>query len=69
MSYDCWCIWYSSQSLCLKGTYYAKNNFYKVFEHSCVASVCENNQPVMVKILPLDNSVVFWDALTNIGVS
>ncbi len=24
-----------------------------VFEHSCVASVCENNQPVMVKIHPL----------------
>ncbi len=27
-----------------------KNHVYKVFEHSCVASVCENNQPVMVKI-------------------
>ncbi len=26
--------------------------FYKVFEHSCVASVCETNQPVMVKIYP-----------------
>ncbi len=24
----------------LKGTYYAKNHFYKVFEHSCVAAVC-----------------------------
>ncbi len=21
-----------------------KNHFYKVFEHSCVATVCENNQ-------------------------
>ncbi len=30
-----------------------KNHFYKVFEHSCVASVCENNQPVMVKFHPL----------------
>ncbi len=24
-----------------------------MFEHSCVASVCENNQPVIVKIHPL----------------
>ncbi len=29
---------------CLKGTYYAKINLYKVLEHSCVAAVCENNQ-------------------------
>ncbi len=36
----------------LKGTYYYYP-FYKEFEHSCVASVCENNQPVMVKIHPL----------------
>ncbi len=27
-----------------------KNHLYKVFEHSCVAAVCENNQPIMVKI-------------------
>ncbi len=36
----------------LKGTYYAKITFIR-FEHSCVASVCENNPPVMVKIHPL----------------
>ncbi len=30
-----------------------KKHFYKVFEHSCVASVSENNQPIMVKINPL----------------
>ncbi len=42
----------NSDSHCchLKGTYYAKNHFYKVFEHSCVAAVCENNQPIMLKI-------------------
>ncbi len=33
-----------------KGDLLCKNHFYKVFEHSCVASVCENNKPVMVKI-------------------
>ncbi len=39
-----------SCSRVLKGTYYAKNHFYKVFEHSCVAAVCENNQPIMLQI-------------------
>ncbi len=34
----------------IKGDILCKNHFYKVFEHSCVASVCKNNQPVMVKI-------------------
>ncbi len=29
----------------LKGDLLCKNHFYKVFEHSCVAAVCENNQP------------------------
>ncbi len=32
-----------------------KNHFYKVFEHSCVAAVCENNQPIMLKI----NQLIF----------
>ncbi len=27
-----------------------KNHFYKVSEHSCVAAVCENNQPIMLRI-------------------
>ncbi len=36
-----------------KGDLLCKNHVYKVFEHSCVASVCEKNQPVMVKIHPL----------------
>ncbi len=34
----------------IKGDLLCKNHFYKVFEHSCVAAVCENNQPIMVKI-------------------
>ncbi len=34
----------------LKGDLLCKNHFYKLFEHSCVAAVCENNQPIMVKI-------------------
>ncbi len=33
-----------------KGDLLCKNHFYKLFEHSCVAAVCENNQPIMVKI-------------------
>ncbi len=33
----------------LKGTYYAKITFIRC-EHSCMAAVCENNQPIMVKI-------------------
>ncbi len=33
-----------------KGDLLCKNHFYKVFEHSCVAAVCENNQPIMLKI-------------------
>ncbi len=37
----------------LKGDLLCNNPFYKVFEHSCVAAVCENKQPVMVKIHPL----------------
>ncbi len=37
----------------LKEDLLCKNHFYEVFEHSCVASVCENNQAVMVKIHPL----------------
>ncbi len=36
----------------LKGDLLCKNNFYKMFEHSCVAAVCENNQPIMGKIHP-----------------
>ncbi len=36
--------------LCFKGDLLCKNHFYKVFEHSCVAAVCENNQPIMLKI-------------------
>ncbi len=32
-----------------KGDLSCKNHFYKVFEHSCVAVVCENNQSIMVK--------------------
>ncbi len=30
-----------------------QKSIYKVFEHSCVAAVCENNQPIMLKIHPL----------------
>ncbi len=26
-----------------------KNHFIKVFEHSCVAAMCENNMPIIVK--------------------
>ncbi len=37
----------------IKGDLLCKNHLYKVFEHSCVAAVCENNQPIMVKIHPL----------------
>ncbi len=36
----------------LKGTYYAKITFIRCL-NSCVAAVCENNQPIMVKIHPL----------------
>ncbi len=36
-----------------KGDLLCKKHSYKVFEQSFVASVCENNQPVMVKIHPL----------------
>ncbi len=42
-----------SSRIFIKGDLLCKNHFYKVFEHSCVAAVCENNQPVMVKIHPL----------------
>ncbi len=34
----------------LKGDLLCKNYSYKLFEHSCVAAVCENNQPIMLKI-------------------
>ncbi len=34
----------------IKGDLLCKNHFYKLFEHSCVAAVCENNQPIMLKI-------------------
>ncbi len=34
----------------LKRHVLCKNHFYRVFEHSCVAAVCENSQPIMVKI-------------------
>ncbi len=27
--------------------YYMENHFYKLFEHSCVAAVCENNQLII----------------------
>ncbi len=33
-----------------KGDPLHKNHFHKVFEHSYVAAVCENNQPIMLKI-------------------
>ncbi len=36
-----------------KGDLLCKNHFYKVFEHSCVAAVCENNQPIILKVHPL----------------
>ncbi len=36
-----------------KGDLLCKNHFYKLFEHSCVAAVCENNQPIMLKIQQL----------------
>ncbi len=29
---------------------FCKNHLYGVFEHSCVAAVCENKQPIVVKI-------------------
>ncbi len=44
---------YNFDSYALKGSYYSKqNHFYKEFEHSLVP-VCENNQPIMLKIQPL----------------
>ncbi len=36
--------------LYFKGDLLGKYHFYKVFEHSCVAALCENNQPIMLKI-------------------
>ncbi len=45
-------LWWRS-FIPLKGELLFKNHFDKVFEHSCVASMRENNQPVMVKIPPL----------------
>ncbi len=36
----------------IKGDLLCKNHFYKVFEHSCVAAECENNQPINVKNPP-----------------
>ncbi len=32
-----------------KGDLLCKNHFIKVFEHSCVAAMCENNMPIIVK--------------------
>ncbi len=43
-------IYFFFQQGCIKGDLLSKNHFYKVFEHSCVAAVCENNQPIMLKI-------------------
>ncbi len=37
-------------SFSFKGGLLCKNNFYKVFEHICMAAVYENNQPIMLKI-------------------
>ncbi len=34
----------------IKGDLLYKNHFYKVFQHSCVAAVSENNQPIVLKI-------------------
>ncbi len=36
----------------LKGDLLCKNHFYKAFEHSFMAAVCENNQPINVKNPP-----------------
>ncbi len=33
-----------------KGDLLCKKHFYKVFEHSCMDAVCQNNQPIMLKI-------------------
>ncbi len=41
------------KNACLKRDLLCKKHIYKVFEHSCVATVCENNQPLTVKIHPL----------------
>ncbi len=35
----------------LKGDLLCKKSLYKVFDHSCVAAVCENNQPIMLKLI------------------
>ncbi len=45
-------IFYIIKHTKLKGTYYAKITFIRCL-NSCVAAVCENNQPIMVKIHPL----------------
>ncbi len=41
-----------SVALVITGAYCAKITFIRCL-NSCVASVCENNQPVMIKIHPL----------------
>ncbi len=41
---------YATKHALIKGDLLCKNHFYKLFEHSCVAAVCENNQPIMLKI-------------------
>ncbi len=44
-------MWFQFLLFCtFKGDLSCKNHFYKVFEHRFVASVCENNQLVMVKM-------------------
>ncbi len=52
---DCACHYGNdlAASVFFKGDLLCKNHFYKVFEHSCVAAVCEKIQPIMVKIHPL----------------
>ncbi len=46
--------WYNShfkkKKKDFKGDLLCKIHFYKVFEHSCVAAVYENHQPIMLKI-------------------
>ncbi len=42
--------WHGNVHDNVKGDLLYKNHFYKLFEHSCVAAVCENNQPIMLKI-------------------
>ncbi len=45
--------WINIVWLFLKVDLLCENHFYKVFEDSCVTAVCDNNQPIMLKIHPL----------------